>query len=516
MADFSLYSTDKKEYSWNTSYTTVPQSNSVKKEEAVPMIFKPQEGQKKETPKTKETSIFESSNQKYNSLGYKVSNQEDGLDKEVPGMLIVRPDAKSRQDHLDLSLSKFTTDEEQAAEFKRLAGKSKTKNDVDLLAGTLKTVRNGVVVDASKSIVNINGSEEFRTYAGTKVANEIPNIYLEKRYDVLKVVFATNNIKVQMAAAPKVVSLPAKDQVKGTQVVVDTKNEDVINELAKVAYKADKEAEAGVWNALFDTGFEKVQTSLAKTEGKFESENQIPFYNKLMTSKYQKVIEEAARNIYTMGKENQVEAFKITANTNNEAAINAASAQYAKYDDSAKAEIKSTILSTNYTSVHETLAKAEIEEQTQTAAREESSKSSTNETSSEAKINAVKELIKENNANSIELRESIKNLSDSEKIALIRQCPNNQNVLWAIFDTNPSLEVLAEIGKVMDIRELKQSRMAKLQFGFFDSNTQVAMIENSNCQELKSMNRNELNIGAARTKYDELIKKGDKGYNAIG
>lgn len=456
-----------------------------KKDEKTENVQKKEKTEQKQ-PKIK---IYSSANEIYNDDEYKKANSEkkqEIINNYVSPIDKINQKNKQKQQEIE---------DESNRRHKDLCDHAKNGNDFKYIAKATPLLSKKHQIEGERRTLEKANEMGYLHDATMGQAEVIHKFAPENQRTVYGDIIKTGDLEANKVAVSHFSDLAAENQ---TAVVQDFDKANIGDD----NYKKD------------------CYKSIVDQLEKFKKENKLSIYEITSNTKYSEITQYTASNAWKLDKDLQAAAVKITVKTGDEKAINAASAQYSKYDASARDEIKSTILSTNYTSAHETLAKAEVETQTQTnsyATKEEASKSTTSKeiTSSEDKVNAVKELIKDNNANSVELKESIRNLSDSEKIALIRQCPDNQNVLWAIFDTNPSLEVLAEIGKVMDIRELKQSRMAQLQFGFFDSNTQMKMLENSNYEELKSMNRNELNIGI-RTEYDKLLRQGEKEKSTIG
>ena len=215
---------------------------------------------------------FDFSLKSYVKSDANVPGKESGFTKEIPGWYVLK-DNTARQDQLNAHLSKFKTDKEQLKEVQRLVSKGITKTDVTLLAGTLEKLRKNIIVGSAKSIVNINGSEELKTFAGVAVANEIPKINPTKRYGVLQVALNTNNKEVRMAAASNVVSLPKEDQIKGIKSIAATGDQAVINSLAGISYKTNKNIQSIIQSIIQKPNYVETKQILPKMEEKIKSES---------------------------------------------------------------------------------------------------------------------------------------------------------------------------------------------------------------------------------------------------
>lgn len=311
------------------------------------------------------------------------------------------------------------------------------------------------------------------------------------------------------------------NQIELTQLVVDSKNAEAINIGASHAselYKTNQVSAVDIYKTADISKEAKID--LGKTiidqYAKFDVANQVEIHKSMSDKDYwdKKTIVYAASNIYRMDKTNQAQGVQITVNTKNEEAANAAAANYSKYDASARAEIKSIINNSDCDSAKETMAKAEeqarTEEEQKEASKEESSETRDNkENSSTAKINAVKEMIQNKNMDAPKLKLYIENLTSAEKIALLKQCRDNEVIINAILNSNPSMEVLSEIGNVSSGKILSNSKMLESQLSFLGSNAQRQYIKNCDTSDLRLITRSKLNADV-RAEYDKTINKRNK------
>lgn len=280
---------------------------------------------------------------------------------------------------------------------------------------------------------------------------------------------------------------------KGVQVSAANKMLDNKNLAADVKLHSDNEVARNVHN--------------------LDVKNQTPVFTLVMnkTGKETQII--AAANIWKFDKSNQSGAMQVTIDTKNEAAIDAASAQWAKYDDSAKSDIKTMIQNAQYESAKTALATAEKEAQAKAEAEAKTTKESSDKTettnTTATKIEEIKAQAK--NPNNSALKESIKNLSTSEQISLLKQCPNDSNIIKILLQNNPSMDVLAEIeatlknnGDAVDYKTLLP------QLCFLSSNMQSSVLTKSAANnDLGLISKTTLNSNV-RLEYDKLVNRQEK------
>jgi len=372
-----------------------------------------------------------------------------------------------------------------AEQYEKYVKRCTSKEQVIRLTRTVKSMDKDNQIAAFKDSYEYK-NKDFRDAAERILSNDYTELHEDNVPEAARIIVKNSSKENVLHATDNAFKTPVKKQAEVVYEFMQAKNEKVdlalSNQIGKFGVKED---------------------------GTIDKEVQLDCFGKLTKSEFQAVIENTAKNIYQLHSENQRPATQIIIDTKNEGAINVAASQIYKCSKENQEAIKYDLKNTGYTSVNNTLAKAE----TQAESITKETSSNTQLTTSDAKVKEVVKLIQENKANTVELENLVKNLSQAEKIALIRECSANSDVLWAIFESNPSLEVLSELGKHININELKNSRIAKLQFGFLGTDTQIAILENSSFNELLNINRNELNVGTARNKYDELLEKGKKEHN---
>lgn len=413
--------------------------------------------------------------------------------------------AEKKQAYAKKYLTQFN-ESKQGSEFKRLYKNGVSVENIELLGSTLGSLKKGTQVGAANTMLDTEGT--LKNKAGEVVAKNVKFLHTDNQLIVMGDVINKSGKEVRISMAREIPNLTVKNQVKATKLIAATKDEDVVNAAAEVSYKTDKKCQVEVAKTLFDTGFEKVQKTIAHNEGKFDKHNQIAIYKTLLTSEHQSVLNEAARNIYTLYKENQVLATKLTVATNNEEAINAAASTAYKCDSKYQEEIKSTLASSGYDSVKETLATSEAE--------------SVKETSGATQSTSVSDKIKEiTSSNSTmkedEIKDLLKNASNSEKLAMIQTLP--PEMLYLLLENNPSMDVLSKItdvlGQVDDktqkglIKQMNNSYSSALlnsRVSLFDVTAQKTFIQEAASNgDLRSINKEKLS-GAAKEIYTELLK----------
>lgn len=465
-----------------------------------------------------------------NSYDYLLLNKEkeheedakvDGLCKEIPGYCVLK-DNKARSESLvNNRFNKFKNKEEQLADFQRLNSKIKTTSDIDILAGTIPDLQKENQTGASDDMLgNKRLKSGLRTYSDNSVVRNTWRCHPDNQLVIQEQALKKASKETKTLLARETPKFAEENQVQATKNIVATGDEDIINAEAEVAHETGKnnsKIQLDVTKTLCESGFEKVQNTIAKNEGKYATENQIPIYTMLATSEHQSVVEEAARYIYTMQKENQLPAINITKEINNEGALRAAASQFNKYAQENQEAIKSSLMNTDYYSVKQEVMNQESIKQDTADTSETTSVSSAEENSraeDNAKvINEVSEIINSNEPNKTELLENvIKNASKTQKLTILRQCPN-VDVIEALLNSNPSLDVLSEIMDLLGKGKFDDRNKRKLVnaiyksgvFKGFNQESQIIFINNLDSENLKYIDINNLSPDAKKV-YDERLK----------
>lgn len=272
---------------------------------------------------------------------------------------------------------------------------------------------------------------------------------------------------------------------------------------------------------------EKVDMALSGQVGKFgvnadgtvNNKIQLNCFEKISTSKFQSVVENTAANIYQLVSENQTPATQIIINTDNEGAIKAAASQIYKCSQENQVAIKSALINTKYESVKqevanqeaiakkEAAAKAEEAEKVQAeeakaqAEKEQAAAPQVDNNSMEAKINSIKDKIEGKQ----DVSKEVQNLSDIEKIKLLRDCPDLMDV---IAQGNASLQVLDAIGQMVRRGGPSQKiSYEKLPIKFMDQITQSNILDEMKSQgTLDKVDSNDLK-SSAKKYYFTLINR---------
>lgn len=228
--------------------------------------------------------------------------------------------------------------------------------------------------------------------------------------------------------------------------------------------------------------------NLVDQYGQYAKEAELDIHKIISSSSISEIVERAASNIYKFDKDNQAGAVQITVDTKNEKAINAAASQYANYDKSAQAAVKEVLSTSQYESTKTALTTAEKEktpvaESKKTAGGEPASKNTRTQTASEVRVAAVKQLIESKQPGTAILKDAVKNLSDLEKISMIRQYSNNVDLIYAIWTNNPSLAVISELKKIkvdkQFIDRFKNDNNWIGNIGFLNISAQSDIVKNS-------------------------------------
>lgn len=411
-----------------------------------------------------------------------IAAQNDGLSKEIPGWYVLR-DNEARQEQLNRHLAKFKTDKEQLAEAERLIQKGVTQNDAELMAGTLGKLRQGVQAKSADAMLdNTNLSRRVKLASDNAVARNVRYTHRDNQLKIESSVIKKCAKETKMIMVRESVHFDEHNQVGAAQIAIDTKDTDVIDAYARVAYETDKKHHAKIAGMLLDTNIEKVQATVAKTEGKYSKESQLEIYQKLMKSQYQSVLNEAAGNIYTLDKDNQVTAINYTVATQNEEAIKMAQAQQDKYDASVQAKIK------------ENLANAE------SAAKEKESETSEKIKKEATLAEKAEKISSSQSASREEVTKILKEATPQERKALLASLSPNARAkavlsLYGKIPTMDYLNALNELGteEINDeiseqIAETMSDKGNTKKLSLLDSRLQVACIQSGKFKDVNPQN----------------------------
>lgn len=332
------------------------------------------------------------------------------------------------------------------------------------------------------------------------------------------------------------------NQIDLTKLIVTSKNVEAINIGASHASELNKTNQVGavdIYKTADISKEDKIQLgqTIIDQYAKFDVANQVPIHTSMSDKNYweSQTIEYAASNIYNMDKTNQSQAVQITMNTGNEAAMNTAAANYAKYDESARAEIKTIINNSDCESAKTALSKTE-----ESAKEEKLLNEKNNQTVSDSQrkdneksniTEQVKEIIKSKTPGTdVTLSNLIKRASDAEKINLLSTLSDNdlKKVIKLLLQDSPSINVLSKVMSLSsklnptDQKEImaciKNTNIIKLvETQTLDYSSQSTFLD-FKAQEgnLKQINSNKL-CAALKEKYFKIKKEQDtKLGNQVG
>lgn len=301
---------------------------------------------------------------------------------------------------------------------------------------------------------------------------------------------------------------------------------------AQNAHNAPVETQTGVVQAFVKDGCKPAQMEIASKPGLFgiredgtvDTQVQLACFETISTkSSYEDVTKMAASSIYALCKENQVPATDIIIGTNNEGAILAAASQAYKCADENQAAIKLSLLNTNYSEKVQTVFTQQEKEATQAIQNEAeeieeveaSTSSASQKAQTELKIAEIEEKIKTKQ----DIKNDVAKLSDSEKIALLRECPSAE-VVKAMIDLGASTEILSHIS-VDTIKQVDYKKMTGTIINFLSDDVQQYIVKQcADGGSLNSISREYLKAGAKKV-YDKAIeekqeKKTEKGDVTLG
>lgn len=361
----------------------------------------------------------------------------------------------------------------QIADVKNLIQNTDTPEDLELLTGALNYLNEKNQLVAAKYAIATPQSPELKSASARGVAQSASKCAVGNQTEIAQEV-----VKTREEGAIKIIANTASDFDKTNQISVATSCQNA---------------------EISDEGKKEVGKSLIDQFPKFAKENQTEIYKITYDTKFQEIKEYAAKNIYNLDKDNQVGAFNYTVASGNEAAIKVAASQYNNYDISVKDEIKSSITTSNYESAKTALAEAET--------KQESISSTVQTYTVQEKIANIEEQAKSNPS---QVKELVANLPDSEKIALLKST-SNPDIIKAVLGSNPSLAVLRDFGKSLDTTNATSADLANRYFNFIGSEGQTKLLYTAAKKgTLSRIHEKDLNLGLARTKYNELIQEKDE------
>lgn len=358
--------------------------------------------QNEEKPLVKTGETVDERLTRYYGPSYSNANREDKekfLKKYITGHFETLKD-KTRSEKLQIQLT----------DYKKLLSNTQNGDDYEMMAKEISILEKENQVSAAKSAIKDARTSELRHRA-------------------------------EIGTARAVHECDKGNQRPLTDIVVQSGNEEAQKIAAGLVSKLSRENQDYAHKAYFKLGKIEIQKILTQQLGKYDKDVQQSIYKRTMTSKYQEVLEFAAKNIYTLHKDNQIAATRMTVATKNEGAIRAAASNAYLCDKSNQAQIKSTLVSSGYESVKQTLKEAEAKQSTPVAQSTTSPKA---QTSNSSVAEEIKKMI--NSPNKTALNRAVQKLSNPQKIALMSSLSSTEllSVLDAILADNPSSEVISK------------------------------------------------------------------------
>lgn len=359
----------------------------------------------------------------------------------------------------------------QLADYKKLIANTKKGDSYEMLAKRINILEKENQVSAAKNLTVEQSNLELRKRGEIGIAKTIQNC-------------------------------DKGNQVELTKLVVDSKNAQAINIGASHASELDVKNQIPAVN-LYKTADiskeEKIQLgeTLINQYSKFDKTNQVEIHRIMSDKKYwdTTTIEYAASNICKLDEANRADALKITEETGNEKAINAAEEALAEAEEAKNAQ-----------DTQDANAKEEkISETTdKTEAKDLSSKLNEIETNPVNKEAQIKELVKNATPGQLETL-----LSQNPSMALINaaleQNPTS-NVLLKIINLTGNMADKDQKALVEKINNVYSVNSITSKISLFSSKAQNIFIkECADKSNLKTINRMFLSTSAKST-YDALMK----------
>ncbi len=252
------------------------------------------------------------------------------------------------------------------------------------------------------------------------------------------------------------------NQIDATKIVVESKNEEAILTSSMNASELHKDNQVGAVDIYKTADISKkakleLGERLVDQYKSFDVANQTDIHKIMSDKNYwnEDTIVYAASNIYQFDKTNQAQAVQITSDTKIESAINAAAQNYNMYDESARSEIKSVIYNSDCDSAKgylkdeindadtEPLYRDETKEDSNTYPVDECNYASESKLSTSDEIDAI--LTSSGLLKQEQVEKALSNASDAKKLAILKRCSGDIDVIKALLASNPSTDLMDEI-----------------------------------------------------------------------
>lgn len=178
---------------------------------------------------------------------------------------------------------------------------------------------------AAKTVIT-EGTERQKDIGQRAVADDYHHYDKSVQTDVAQFIADSQNVEAIKIGASHASELASENQTAAVKIYVGA--------------DIDEKFKASVDKILIDQYGNDPKSP--NKHSKFAVENQLAIHEIMSKIEISGVAEYAASNIWKLDKVNQAEAVKITLATDNKDAIEAATAQYGNYDESAKDEIADT------------------------------------------------------------------------------------------------------------------------------------------------------------------------------
>lgn len=444
---------------------------------------------------------------------------------EIPGWSVLKDD-NERQKSLNTYLEKFSTKEAQYAEVQRLLSKAKTEDDFNFLAATLSSLKPENQLPVLQTIVPTKKEDSIIITEDKKIPVKVETEEEKKQrehqelWTSLTPSQRSNYLRGGKRLAAKEIANDPKDkQLLSVQMITKSNDDNtaviiVASQVSKLDKTNQTFAVEIFENANVSDELKKqVDKSIINQYSEFARENQVDIHTIMSDSKFTETVEYAAQNIYKFAKENQIKAVNITIGTDNEKAILAAASQIYKCSQENQEAIKTALVNTSFESVCKEVARQEqikTDEPTKTKKEEaindvkedvKDKETQTQKIALEQKIAKIEEKIQ----NKEDITEDVGELSNAQKIILLKQCPSAE-VVKAMIDLGASTEILAHI-KVSTITQINYKKMTGTIINFLSDDVQQYIVTKcSSDGNLDSISRKYLKAGAKKI-YDKAIEE---------
>lgn len=442
------------------------------------------------TEKTTDTSSSQISTKSGTKI-YDALNRFNGIDKKTGKYKFEEADHDKKLEMgenyvnwlLDQKNKGSKNADAQIKQFKMYVERSNDPEERKFLSELVTKLDGSNQVGGAKTVMTI-GPKDLQNVGQDTIAKNIQNMKSSAQIGVTEALRDKVNPNAMAIAAGHVSELDAQNQSKAVNIYQNSK--------------------------LNDDAQKNIDKIIINQYGKFDKTQQVDIHQIMSASKFTDTVKYAASNIFQFDKDNQSQAFKITMDTGNEEAIKAASDNWSKYDESARSQIQDIVDSSDNADAKEALADAQSDVD---STDEDDNTYSASSQDIETSDSPIENLEAQAKASGKDIAELAGNLSAVDQQKILQFYSNDSDVVAAILQKNPSLNVLSQISPAMLADIQKTNDIYGLPILFLNASSQQYMVENAFSSGKQSSIKREFLLPQIKDLYDKLKSQENKKQN---